>query len=1705
MPDLIPQLPDRIVDPFAVGVPEIPAVSSSFSTPVPRPPELQEGIVDPFSAPSVKSEGIVDPFAVPPALGVSLTDPFAIEPEVNLPAPGLFPLSDVGEGSPPAIRDLRTRVPLSRQLSESVVQSTRQSVGGLMQLLGSPEGRAGVIGSGADIAINPVGSAVGAFLRKAQKDFPGTITDELVSAFTPMKSLLGVVSKELGPTEFEQNLKGAGEALSKDARRKLGKVLKNQDFVEQVATTVVTSFSRAAPGILARNPWLMLGAFGADEMGRSFDEGKAGGLTDEEAGEFALAKTTLELGTELIPAKILIQRAPFRKKLMRFLGAEMLGENVAEFGQLYVDFVAGLRDDVTWPELLHTFALVNTSTVLGAGLQIGAVKVLEATGDVIEARRDASRLQEISDKHGIPVDDITGPFTPLPEEYIDLQQRVSETDTALRELSQEVVKSSELVDYLSGKAVKSLGGSTYRSAVAAERVNSELAVVYKDGTTDIAAAMKPGDVVRTAPKAYGSFLEMVKVMQNNMTTEKRKADMQREVDKFEALQRQEAEVLTGMTHLVRDWAQLVIPDSKIIVSTFEAGNVNARYLQGVESMEAVNLGRHWSLSDGTLFLEVNPRAHEFAGVIDQEVMLETVSHEFGHAVIGDTLENLPVAHRKALMNAHKKWLNTMDLDSQFSKTFYQLTKPPLFMDTFRTESRKGVFAGKSVRDGLGLLEMARPGQVDYLLSLNEFTANQTAKWIIEGKNLGLELQPAATALNKRLKEFHRKFSSDWGGSEGYKTFLEHLAAKAEFDTLRKQLRLEERVQNQKTPEVFAADQLDIVVQKSGLSVQELKDSGLENLHGDIVRYGKIIKYGTTLLQLGDLNPNLAPLQNYIQETKAWWATKMHWANRADEKLRLWPGSFSKKKREGFSQFLHAVTQKSFAVGRKLTEEETEAFVREFDISEDEFSFYDLLLEDFQAAIEAVREVRVNNAHSQFIDNPLALRSALTEISREFDELANRDFFPLSRFGNFSVMIKAKRPLTFQGKQFDTGQTVTFEMFETERQAKKAWRKHKKVYGDQVSMTAISDQIKPYIGMPTQFYSSLEDKLELTPEQFAELQELKHVLAPGASWAKHMLKRKGTLGFSLDAKRGYANYFMHFSSHLSRLQHSQRMEDTIRELGHQARELQTKGGDAVKTVQIADHLQRHFDYLMNPGNELANLRALGFLWYLGFSVKSAVVNLTQVPLVTYPYLAARYGDLGAVKELTKAYKDASMYWAKPETLTSDEHAMLDELKESGIIDESLATELAGASEGSVLQRLAPGRFAGSEAVARWIRHGADWGAWMFQSAEKVNRRVTALAAYRLGLQRTQGHTAATAGAKAAVESTQYEYARFNRPRFMQGKKSAFFLFWQYMQNTVYFSLRDPGRSRFYLMLFALAGLSGLPFAEDMLNLFDYVATKSKKILGMKEPKTEARLWIRNFVKELGASPDLIMHGLSRSTFGMAQVGEMLGIPIPGVDISGSLSMGRVIPGMETLTATEGSFKSNFVQGATEAGGAMVAIPVAMMQALSDDNPDTWKRLERTAPTALKGLSKAVRLGVREEETLPSGANLADFDWENALQRAELVAQALNFPTTRVNVEREKQFISREIVAYYEMRRRMLMDDFDFMKRSGDEGGAAAALEIIRKYNNTVPDARMKISLKSLSRSRSRRERRRASEERGVGASRQTRKTFEAVSEAFPSTR
>ncbi|MCZ6775850.1 MAG: PLxRFG domain-containing protein [Ignavibacteria bacterium] len=747
---------------------------------------------------------------------------------------------------------------------------------------------------------------------------------------------------------------------------------------------------------------------------------------------------------------------------------------------------------------------------------------------------------------------------------------------------------------------------------------------------------------------------------------------------------------------------------------------------------------------------------------------------------------------------------------------------------------------------------------------------------------------------------------------------------------------------------------------------------------------------------------------------------------------------------------------------------------------------------------------------QVLGAPTMLR--LNEIGTEMNQLENRNYFPRMRFGNWAITVRAKKDLMFEGKSFrgprgDTrGDVVFFQTYEDTAAQAAAWKALKKDFPEtsyQGQLGKITDDEFHFMGsMSPQLYEKIVDDIpDMTESQKEALRELYLKQSPGRSFLRHLTQRKGIEGYSKDVLRVYSSYMMNVANHIARVEYHIDMNDQLKIIDENAARLTP---DARIAGIISEYFNKQYDYIMNPKNDLAHLRAMGFLWYLGANVKSAVVNLTQVPMVAYPYLASKYGDARSSGAILNAMQLVTRSKVNGEVMPPELRKQLAQAVREGFVDESRATELAGLAEQGALQRLIPERKTG-----RAIANASYYGAWLFQKAERWNREVTFIAAYNLARQNgvTSQEEAFRAG-RDAVQTAMFEYSKWNRAPFMRGKKSVFFLFWQYMQGMAFMAFGGAGQGaamRLWMTLLLAGGLQGLPFAENILDLLDFVGTQTKQRLGMKDPRVDLRNDLRELANEITDRPDLIMHGLSRYYgLGPLHLLNMFEIPVPNVDISGSISAGRFLPGTEDITSPERDPSAKLGRTIADIAGPVAGIPYQIFRAALDQNPDTWKVWERTLPTMMKNISTAARRGYRGEERFRGGGVLAQFDVHDLEGRLENIAQYLGFASTRVNQRYESDFAIENMKRYWSLRRALVMENVAYARMAGDPEVIKDTMDALRKFNDVTPDPALRINVTQLLRSLKQRFRRASLRERGIPSELLFRRISLAMRELYPET-
>jgi hypothetical protein len=684
----------------------------------------------------------------------------------------------------------------------------------------------------------------------------------------------------------------------------------------------------------------------------------------------------------------------------------------------------------------------------------------------------------------------------------------------------------------------------------------------------------------------------------------------------------------------------------------------------------------------------------------------------------------------------------------------------------------------------------------------------------------------------------------------------------------------------------------------------------------------------------------------------------------------------------------------------------------------------------------------------------------TEIRIEFARLRNRTYFPMSRFGKYMVVVKAKGPVTYEDRRFKEGDTVEVTAWENLREAKAYQAEMMKKFpagAVQVKVQMAGDAVHNFTGFPPSLFRQLASHLELTDEQKTLLRDIMYRYAPGRSFVKYLRRRRGIKGFSRDAQRAYASYMRSVSNHLPRLKYRWELEQAISDL----KDLAAKQPlDSVAYDRLVSEVNRHYEYLMNPGHEFAVLRGGLFLWYFGFNPKQILINLTQLPLFTYPYLADTYGDRATIRELSRAIAHISRPSRYMENLADVADAIRRAVKE-GFINESYATEVSAYAERQLLTRALP-----LDLGERVLKPLLDWATYGFRLSEEFMRRVTFVATYRLATAKGAGPEEAFRLARKAVDDTMFEYTRLARPRMMRGIAAPFFVFRMFLQNALYytftgkegqFSLKSKGGWRYWLGLALFGGLAGLPFAQNIADLLKLLLTKSKELLGLKDPYTDLLLEVRRFLAELGTNPDYLVDGLSKYSLGLVALEHLFGVPFPAFNLAPSIQMGYVLP-TEPLVAGllgEREWKEAVLGMILETAGAGASTMTTVAKAMMAHGPDSLYTLRVAAPAIVRNVARAAEYLSLGAATDAYGRVIVKFDLHNPGHIAEIVGQALGFQPTRVAVEAERNIVLNDMARYYTGRRSAILAAYTRAIATKDKEAAADARREIVEFNRTAP--------------------------------------------------
>jgi len=453
------------------------------------------------------------------------------------------------------------------------------------------------------------------------------------------------------------------------------------------------------------------------------------------------------------------------------------------------------------------------------------------------------------------------------------------------------------------------------------------------------------------------------------------------------------------------------------------------------------------------------------------------------------------------------------------------------------------------------------------------------------------------------------------------------------------------------------------------------------------------------------------------------------------------------------------------------------------------------------------------------------KTTISKIRKEFEQdIRKGPYFPLMRYGRFWYQV---------GK----GNNREYYMFETfgEQQAHLTERlarnpeladaKNGFKYGDQYQTQMDSH------ARESTFLKAAFDAIDST-DNMGDKQSLKDELyqtwlanLPETSFRNRFIHRKAVEGFSQDALRNFSSSSQHMAYQMSRFEHSPELFSQIT-----AARAQLKGRRDVEDIanlevmrennELSDYvseLNRRMEKILNPqdvGPVVSLLSNVGFIYYLT-SVASAATNVLGGMIIGLPtlighqlrmnpnmsYTAATMASLGQMKNVAMQImatgfsvdrgprlRDSYVLFPsldRSSNLSKVERAAYNKFVADGVIDITAAYDQSGLASAPTAE-YGGARHRAMQAVSA-----------LFHNAERFNREVVAMSAFRAGMAKRAGEkdqqkafTESIADAKNVTTQSMFDYSSVNKPRYMQSPAARVILqFKQFPQQMTFYLVNN----------------------------------------------------------------------------------------------------------------------------------------------------------------------------------------------------------------------------------------------------------------------------------------------------------------------------
>ncbi len=685
--------------------------------------------------------------------------------------------------------------------------------------------------------------------------------------------------------------------------------------------------------------------------------------------------------------------------------------------------------------------------------------------------------------------------------------------------------------------------------------------------------------------------------------------------------------------------------------------------------------------------------------------------------------------------------------------------------------------------------------------------------------------------------------------------------------------------------------------------------------------------------------------------------------------------------------------------------------------------------DAQAAAVLIRDHLAQLASDQPDRATLLMNTAngIMDRADKVRDLQARGYAPLSRFGRYSVDVVDAN-----------GERQYFGLFETAREANTMAARMRGEFGEAaVSQGTLSEEaFKMFAGVTPETLELFGNALGLDSTgdraQDQAFQEYLKLTKTNRSAMRRLIHRKGIAGFSEDVGRVLASFIY---SNARQTAAGLNMGD----LGEAVNAIPKEQGE-LKDVAV-----RLAEYVKNPQEEAQAVRGLLFAQYLGGSIASAFVNMTQPAAVTFPWLSQFGGARKAAAALGTAAKNMA---TKGFEFEPDLAKALKTAEDEGVVAPQEVHQLMAQARGSGSLRAGDGtrlgdaRAAGQNALSRL---SLAWGK-VFGAAEQVNRRMTFIAAYRVA--RDRGEADPAAFARRAVRETQFVYSKASKMQWGRGAVGGTLMTFKtysiaYLEllHRMYTQGGPEGKRAALLalgMLMLMGGSGGLPFAEDAEDVADALA----QLLGYNFSAKKARQEVLEAMLPKGIA-DFLDKGVS-------------GLPGAPLDVSGRLGMGNLIPGTGLLQQ-----KTSHTRDVLEIAGPAGDFASRIFSgALNVAKGNVGAGALEVAPTAVRNAAKGLDMAATGMYRDAKGYKVLETN------HLEAALKAIGFQPQSVATIQGANALNQQAKAFYNLRAQEIRAQWAAGIFEKDDAKVRAAREAIADWNAKNPDRPMVIRIPSV---------------------------------------